>query len=204
MKKLKETISTMFLVPKRIYFAMRNGIGDEDKVNQLDWLNRDTNYIEKAIQFRQQKSYKSQAETPKKTVLTLSDTSNPNTSTMNMNRQAAPASDKSIPARINEESVQDTITSISSSPASPHDGHDFIYPTVNQAGQEIDNRQQKITDLRQEIGPGNLLDCTTQEPQNEPANVDRSKKVNVSPKLECPFCENVSYDRSYFLVKHLR
>ena len=49
MKKPKEVISTMFLVPKWIYFAMRNSIGDEDKVKQLDRLNMDTNYIEKAI-----------------------------------------------------------------------------------------------------------------------------------------------------------
>ena len=73
----------MFLVPKRIYFAMRNSIGDEDMLNQLGRLNMGTNYIEKAIQFRQQKSFKSQSEASKKTVSTLADTSSLNTTTMN-------------------------------------------------------------------------------------------------------------------------
>ena len=88
----------MFLVPKRIYFAMRNSIGDEVKVNQLDRLNMDTNYIEKAIQLRQQKSFKSQPEAWKKTVSTLADTSSLNTTRMNNNKQAAPATNISIPA----------------------------------------------------------------------------------------------------------
>ena len=80
-KKQKEHVSTMFLVPKRIYFAVREAVVDDDKVNHLDRLNDDTNYIEKAIQFRQQKYYKSQPEALKETVSTLV-----NTSTMNNNK----------------------------------------------------------------------------------------------------------------------
>ena len=123
---------------------------------------------------------------------------------MNNNKQVTPAPNISIPARINEEPAQDSVTSVSSSPASPHDGHDFIFPTVNQAKQEIGIWQQQITDLRQEIGPENLLDYATQEQRNELANINQPKKVFVSPKLECPFGKNVSYIRSYFLIKHLR
>ena len=120
---------------------MKNSIGDEDKVNQLGRLNMVSNYIEEAIQFRLQKSYKSRPEAPKKSVLTLTDTDNLNTSTMNNNKQAAPAPVISIPARINEEPAQDSVTLVSPSPASPHDGHDFIFPTINQAEQEIEKRQ---------------------------------------------------------------
>ena len=123
---------------------------------------------------------------------------------MNNNRQAAPAPNISIPARINEEPAQNSITSVSPSPASPHDGHNFIFPTVDQVEQEIGIRQQQITDLRQEIGPENLLDYTTQEQRNELANVNQPKKVVVSPKLECPFRKNVSYAGSYFIIKYLR
>ena len=197
----------MFLVPKRIYFAMRNSIGDEDKLNQLDLLNMGTSYIEKAIQFRQQKSFKSQPEALEKTVSTLSDTSSPNTTSMNNNKQAAPATNISIPARINEEPAQDSITLVTPLPASPLDGHDFIFPTVSQPVQEIGNQQQQITDLRQEmeIGPENLLDYASQGQRFESGNVNQPRrKVAGSPKLECPFCKNVSYAKSYFLTKHLR
>ena len=31
-KKQKEDVSTMFLVPKRIYFAVREAVGYDDKV----------------------------------------------------------------------------------------------------------------------------------------------------------------------------
>ena len=86
MKKPKEDISTMILVPKRIYFAMRETFGEEDKVKQLNQLNNDTNYIEKAIQFRQQKILQVTPEALKKTVSTLADTSDLNTSTMNNNK----------------------------------------------------------------------------------------------------------------------
>ena len=153
MKKPKVDISTMFLVPKRIYFAMRNSIGYEDKLNQLDRLNMGTNYIEKAIQFRQQKSFKSQPEASKKIVSTLADTSSLNTTTMNNNKQTAPATNISIPARINEEPAQDSITSVSPLPASPLDGHDFIFPTVSQPVQR--NWKSATANNRSTTGNGN-------------------------------------------------
>ena len=43
----------------------------------------------------------------------------------------------SIPVQINEESVKDSITSVSPSPAIPLVRHDFIFPTVSQPAQEI-------------------------------------------------------------------
>ena len=160
MKKRKEAISIMFLVSKRIYFATRETIGDEDKVNMLNQLNNYRDYIEKALQFRQQKSFKSQPEAPKKTVSTSADTSDLNTSSMNNNKQTALAQGKSFPGQIEEEPAQDGVTLVPPSPASPNDGHDFIFPSVNQPGQEIGKRQQEITEghLCQEIGPENSLD----------------------------------------------
>ena len=59
-------------------------------------------------------------------------------------------------AQINEESVQDSITSVSPSPASPLDGRNFIFPIVNQPVQEIENRQQQITSVSP--SPASLLD----------------------------------------------
>ena len=58
MKKQNDAVSTMFLVPKRIYYAVRETVSGEDKLNQLNRLNNDTNYLDKATQFRQQKSFK--------------------------------------------------------------------------------------------------------------------------------------------------
>ena len=56
-----------------------------------------------------------------------------------------------------------------------------------------------------EIGPENLLDYASQGQLFESGNVNQPRrKVAVSPKLECPFCQNVSYANSYFLTKHLR
>ena len=56
-----------------------------------------------------------------------------------------------------------------------------------------------------EIGPENLLDYASQGQRFESGNVNQPRrKVAVSPKLECPFCKNVSYAKSYFLTKHLR
>ena len=56
-----------------------------------------------------------------------------------------------------------------------------------------------------EIGPENLLDYASQGQRFESGNVNQPRrKVAVSPRLECPFCKNVSYAKSYFLTKPLR
>ena len=172
-KKQKEDVSTMFLVPKRIYFAVREVIGEDDKLNQLDRLNNDTNYIEKAIQFRQQKSYKSQPEALKKTVST-------SVNTMNNIERPAQIEGKSLPARNSEELSQDGLTSVSPSSESPLDGPNFIFPPVNQTGAENVKHQEEITLSHQENGTENLLDS---EPQRrEPSNNNPKKKGQHSAK----------------------
>ena len=97
-KKQEEDVSTMFLVPKRIYLAVRGVISEDDKLNQLDQLNKGTNYIEDAIQFKQQKSYKTQPEDLKKTVSTL-------VNTFNNIEQPAQIEINSLPAQNSEEDL---------------------------------------------------------------------------------------------------
>ena len=41
----------MFLVPRSVYFSIRRNLTDPDKLNKLDQLNGNTNYIENAIQY---------------------------------------------------------------------------------------------------------------------------------------------------------
>ena len=198
-KKQKEDVSTMFLVLKRIYFAIRKAVGDDDKVNQLDGLNNNTNYIEKAIQFRQQKSYKSQPEALKETVSTLV-----NTSMMNSNKQPKQITGEAFPARNSEELLQDGLTTVSPSTASPLDGPDFIFLPVNRSELENVKRQEEITLSHQEIAQENLLDSASQPQHREPTNVISTKKGDVPPKLRCSFCNYATYSRTYFLMEHLR
>ena len=47
----------MFLVPRRVYFSIRNNITDPERLNQLDKLNKNNNYIENAIRYNKQKSF---------------------------------------------------------------------------------------------------------------------------------------------------
>ena len=150
-KKQEEDVSTMFLVPKRIYLAVREVISEDDKLNQLDQLNKGTNYIEKAIQFRQQKSYKSQPEDLKKTVST-------SVNTLNNIEQPAQIEGKSLPAQNSEEFSQNGFTSVSPSTGSPMDGSNFIFPPVNQTEAENVKHQKEITLSHQKIAVENLLD----------------------------------------------
>ena len=197
-KKQKEDVSTMFLVPKRIYFAVREAVGDDDKVNQLDRLNNDTNYIEKAIQFRQQKSYKSQPEALKETVSTLV-----NTSMMNNNKQPTQIAGETFPARNSEELSQDGLTSVSPLTASPLGRPNFIFPPVNRSEPENVKRQEEITLSHQEIAPENLLDSASQPQRREPTNVFWTKKDDVPPKLRCSFCNcNLLKDMEHLRRKH--
>ena len=146
----------MFLVPKRIYLAVREVINEDDKLNQLDQLNEGTNYIEKAIQFRQQKSYKSQPEDLTKTVPTM-------VNTLNNIEQPTQIEGKSLPARNSEEFSQNSITSVSPSNGTPLDGPNFIFPPVNQ------------TLLHQEIASENLLDSEPRPQRREPFNINSKK-----------------------------
>ena len=196
-KKQEEDVSTMFLVPKRIYLAVREVISEDDKINQLDQLNNDTNYIEKAIQFRQQKSYKSQPEALKKTVST-------SVNTLNNIEQAAQIKGKSFPARNSEELSQDGFTSVSPSSGSPLDGPNFIFPPVNRTEAENVKHQKEITLSHQEIATENLLDSEPQPQRREPSNINSKKKNNFPSKLKCPFCNYATYSRVYFLMDHLR
>ena len=58
MRKQKEGISKMFLVPQSIYLFVRNLLTDQEKLKKLDQLNPNTNYIEKAIQYNNHSSFK--------------------------------------------------------------------------------------------------------------------------------------------------
>ena len=196
-KKQKEDINTMFLVPKRIYFAVREAIGKDDKVNQLDRLNNDTNYKEKAIQFRQQKSYKSQPEDMKKTVST-------SVNTMNNIEQSAQIEGESLPARNSEELSQDGLTSVSASSVSPLEGPNFIFPPINRSEPENVKHQEEITLSHQGNASENLLDSAPQPKRRKPSNNISMKKGDVRPKLRCSFCNYATYSRAYFLMEHLR
>ena len=132
-KKQKEDINSMFLVPKRIYFAVREAIGEDDKVKELDRLNNDTNYIEKAIQFRQQKSYKSQPKDSK--------------NTLNNIEQTAPIKGESLPGGSNEELSQHGLTPITASSVSLHAGPSFIFLPVNQLEPENVQQQQQQEEI---------------------------------------------------------
>ena len=59
-----EEISRMYLVPHRIYVAVKAYINDENKLKLLDNLNASGNYIEQAIQFHQKKSHHSKHPPP--------------------------------------------------------------------------------------------------------------------------------------------
>ncbi len=196
-KKQEEDVSTMFLVPKRIYLAVREVISEDDKLNQLDQLNKGTNYIEDAIQFKQQKSYKTQPEDLKKTVSTL-------VNTFNNIEQPAQIEINSLPARNSEELSQDGFTSVPPSSGSQLDGPNFIFPPVNPTEAENVKHQKEITLSHQEIASENLLNNEPQPQHCEPSNIDLKKKNNVPPKLRCPFCNYATYSRVYFLMEHLR
>ena len=58
MRKQKEGISKMFLVPQSIYLSVRNLLTDQEKLKKLDQLNPSTNYIENAIQYNNRSSFK--------------------------------------------------------------------------------------------------------------------------------------------------
>ena len=196
-KKQEEDVSTMFLVPKRFYLAVREVISEDDKLNQLDQLNKGTNYIENAIQFKQQKSYKSQPEDLKKTVST-------SVNTFNNIEQPAQIETISLPARNSEELSQDGFTSVPPSSGSQLDGPNIIFPPVNPTEAENVKHQKEITLSHQEIASENLLNNKPQPQHCEPSNIDSKKKNNVPPKLRCPFCKYATYSRVYFLMEHLR
>ena len=196
-KKQEEDVSTMFLVPKRIYLAVREVISEDDKLNQLDQLNKGTNYIENAIQFKQQKSYKSQLEDLKKTVST-------SVNTFNNIEQPAQIERISLPARNSEELSQDGFTSVPPSSGSQLDGPNFIFPPVNPTEAENVKHQKEITLSHQEIASENLLNNKPQPQHCEPSNIDLKNKNNVPPKLRCLFCKYATYSRVYFLMEHLR
>ena len=59
MRKHREGVSSMFLVPRNIYFSIRKNLSDGDKLEKLNQLNTGSNYIENAIQYNKHKSYKS-------------------------------------------------------------------------------------------------------------------------------------------------
>ena len=196
-KKQEEDVSTMFLVPKRIYLALREVISEDDKLNQLDQLNKGTNYIEDAIQFKQQKSYKTQPEDLKKTVSTL-------VNTFNNIEQPAQMEINTLPARNSEELSQNGFTSVPPSSGSQPDGPNFIFPPVNPTEAENVKHQKEITLSHQEIASENLLNNEPQPQHCEPSNIDLKKKNIVPPKLRCPFCNYATYSRVYFLMQHLR
>ena len=195
-KKQKDDINTMFLVPKRIYLAVREVIGEDDKVNQLDRLNNDSNYIEKAIQFRQQKSYKSQPEDSKKTVST-------SVNTMNNIGQSTLIEGESATARNSEELSHDEHTSASTSGVSPLEDPHFIFPPVNQSELKNVTHQEEISLLHQGNAAENPLDSVPQPKRHKPSNISM-KKRDVRPKLRCSFCHYATYTRPYFLMEHLR
>ena len=195
-KKQKDDINTMFLVPKRIYLAVREVIGEDDKVNQLDRLNNDSNYIEKAIQFRQQKSYKSQPEDSKKTVST-------SVNTMNNIEQSTQIEEESATARNSEELSQDEHTSASTSGVSPLEDPHFIFPPVNQSELKNVTHQEEISLLHRGNAAENPLDSVPQPKRWKPSNIP-IKKRDVRPKLRCSFCHYATYTRPYFLMEHLR
>ena len=68
MKKSKnmEGISQMFLIPERIYLNIIKNIEDPNQKKRVEDLNAETNYLEKALQFHQLKSFKSQPKEGKK------------------------------------------------------------------------------------------------------------------------------------------
>ena len=200
----------MFLVPKRIYFAVREAIGEDDKVKHLDRLNNDTNYIEKAIQFGQQKSYKSQQEDSKNSINNI--------------EQTASIEGKSLPDGNNEELSQDGSAPDTASGVSPPAGPSFIFPPVNHSEQENVQQQQQqqhhhqqqhlqhqhqqqhreeISLLHRGNATENLLDNAPHSKQPKPSINLLKKKIDVRPKLRCSFCK-ATYARSYFLMEHLR
>ena len=190
----------MFLMPKRIYFAVREAIGEDDKVKHLDRLNNDTNYIEKAIQFGQQKSYKSQQEDSK--------------NSKNNIEQTASIEGKSLPDGNNVELLQDGPAPDTASGVSPSAGQSFIFPPVNHSEPENVQQQhlqhqhqqqhhEEISLLHRGNATENLLDIAPHSNQPKPSINHLKNKIDVRPKLRCSFCK-ATYARSYFLMEHLR